>query len=129
MVTHTVEKPFKCNQCEESFVFEGQLNMHMHNHTEEKLIDESVADWVGKTSFADMIKSPPKHMASTPKITYVSQPCRPVEMEKSSQKPKRCMSTSPEIVQENNKIARYARESFLKKPASQPVKHSNKGKK
>ena len=142
MSTHTEEKPFQCNKCEESFEFEGQLNMHMQNHSAENIIDVtqgeindgSLAEWVGKPSFVEVIKSPPKQMTSTPKVMSASQPCRSAAMEKSTQKQKRCLSSSPENVQENKKHAReytreYTRESFLKKPASKedkPGKKSNK---
>ena len=68
-------------------------------------------------------------MVSTPKYISASQPCKPVSMEQSSQKPKRGMSTSPEIVQGKEKVAKgYTRESFLKKPTSNPGKQGRKGK-
>ena len=96
------------------------------------MTDATANEWVGKASFASVIKTPPKRMASTPKSISASQPCKPVAFEKSSQNQKRAMSTSPEIVQEKAKIAKnypYTRESFLKKPTSKIAKFDKKGSK
>ena len=133
LLTHTAEKPFKCNKCEYKFDHEGELKMHMQNHTEERVIDDSVAEWVNRTSFAEVIRSPPKHMASTPKsqqsnkpVISASQPCKPISMEISSAKSKRCMSSSPEIAPKKNKYAKnYTVESSnIKKPSNKSAKQS-----
>ena len=79
------------------------------------------------SSFSNIVKSPPKHVTSTPKFVSASQPSRPSKKVHSSKKSSRCMSASPENAPEKKKQYKgHSAASFIKKPSNQTTKKGRK---